>query len=615
MESREHKKIKKEAISKDIISHDTQRTSITFGLPKSPVNTSRNSSEEKATIKEKEKENLNDSKKNTNKEKNQFKINYNNNLMNNSNKKQNNNFDIFLNSYQSKENINIFNNGDNDIKNSNNNNLNQMINGSLAYKESFVNYPHNETNINNTNNNLYINLSKNENENENGNPILYTNYENYQINSNYINAMSYNNKASLQKPKIKSPIREKNKENKISYTAIKKSVKFNPNIKKKHNIYDVRNGLYKNNIKTFDIETLKDFRKKVKRKNKSLNASINSSLNSIELPKKTNINVNNFINKKTTNNSYFPYKYTNNYRSNKSLLSTEKTPKVKKKIFTKKFNYFSNEKEDEKFRNFNSTKSKSLMNLFERNKIKLNITNEKDMLNELQILKEKVKLHREKNILMQKEIQRLQKNHNNKNNIHSQNNKKNNKDIKMSDSNHMNNFQTKLNNIIEKYSPNKNANNINISQALNSNSNHNYNLVNKLFQIFNLEKISSLNQEDFVLKQNIENKNEDNNDNNYFKIFENNPQLRHFIVILCNKLKEEKRYREKLEEKTIELFNNDMKTIDMLEKKLKKYEDNERSNSRIKDRLNRSADLIDIEEYYNSHNEKNNYIKVSLKKK
>ena len=608
MESREHKKIKKEAISKDIISHDSQRTSITFGLPKSPVNTSRNSSEEKATIKEKEKKNLNGSEKNIKKEKGQFKINYNTNLMNNNNKKQNNNFDVFLNSYQSKENIDIFNNGDDDIKHSNNNNLNQMINGSLAYKESFVNYPHNETNINNTNNNLYINLTKN----ENGNPILYTNYENYQINSDYIKAMSSNNKVSLQKPKIKSPIREKNKENNIAYTTIKKSVKFNPNIKKKHNIYDMRNGLYKNNIKTFDIETLKDFRKKVKRKNKSLNSSINSSLNSIELPKKTNINVNNFVNKKTTNNSYFPYKNTNNNRSNKSFVNIEKTPKVKKKIFTKRFNYFSNEKEDEKFRNFHSTKSKSLMNLFERNKIKLNITNEKDMINELQILKEKVKLHHEKNILMQKEIQRLQKNQIIKNNTR-QNNKKNNKDIKMNDANQMNNFQMKLNNIIEKYSPNKNANN-NISNDLNTNSNHNYNLVNKLFQIFNLEKISSLKQEEFMLK-NIENKNEDINENNYFKIFENNPQLRHFIVILCNKLKEEKKYREKLEEKTIELFNNDMKTIDMLEKKLKKYEDNERSNSRIKDRLNRSADLIDTEEYYNSHNGKNNYIKVSLKKK
>ena len=609
MESREHKKIKKEAISKDIISHDSQRTSITFGLPKSPVNTSRNSSEEKASIKEKEKKNLNGSEKNIKKEKGQFKINYNTNLMNNNNKKQNNNFDVFLNSYQSKENIDIFNNGDDDIKHSNNNNnLNQMINGSLVYKESFVNYPHNETNINNTNNNLYINLTKN----ENGNPILYTNYENYQINSDYIKAMSSNNKGPLQKPKIKSPIREKNKENNIAYTTIKKSVKFNPNIKKKHNIYDMRNGLYKNNIKTFDIETLKDFRKKVKRKNKSLNSSINSSLNSIELPKKTNINVNNFVNKKTTNNSYFPYKNTNNNRSNKSFVNIEKTPKVKKKIFTKRFNYFSNEKEDEKFRNFHSTKSKSLMNLFERNKIKLNITNEKDMINELQILKEKVKLHHEKNILMQKEIQRLQKNQISKNNTR-QNNKKNNKDIKMNDANQMNNFQMKLNNIIEKYSPNKNANN-NISNDLNTNSNHNYNLVNKLFQIFNLEKISSLKQEEFMLK-NIENKNEDINENNYFKIFENNPQLRHFIVILCNKLKEEKKYREKLEEKTIELFNNDMKTIDMLEKKLKKYEDNEKSNSRIKDRLNRSADLIDTEEYYNYHNGKNNYIKVSLKNK
>jgi len=605
MESREHKKIKKEAISKDIIIHDSQRTSITFGLPKSPVATSRNSSEEKDTIKEKEK--TNDSKKNMNKEKEQFKINYNTNLMNNNNnKKQNNNFDVFLNSYQSRENINMFNNGENAIEkpNNNNNNLNQILNAGLAYKESFVNYPHNETNTNNINKDLYINFNKNENEN----PILYTNYENYKINSDFL---SSNNKGSSQKPKIKSPKLEKKN---IAYTTFKKNVKFNPNIKKKHDLYDMRNGLYKNNIKIFDIETLKDFRKKVKRKNKSQNASINSSLNSIDLPKKTNVNPNMFINKKTlkTNSNY---KYTNNNRSNRSnrsLINTEKTPKTRKKVYSRKYNYFSNNKEEEKFRNFTSTKSKSLMNLFERNKIKLNITNEKDMFNELQILKEKVKLHHEKNILMQKEIQRLQKNQNTKNKVHSQNNNnKNNKEIKMND---MNNFQTKLNNIIEKYSPNKNGNN-NISYGLNINSNHNYNLVNKLFQIFNLEKISSLNQEEFVLKENVENKNEDINENNYIKIFENNPQLRHFIFILINKLKEEKEYREKLEEKTIELFNNDMKTIDMLEKKLKKYEDIEKSNSRIKDRLNRSADLIDTEEYYNSHNGENNMIKVSLKKK
>ena len=611
MESREHKKVKKETISKNNIVHDSQRTSITFGLPKSPVDTSRSSSEEKAKINEKE--NINGSKKNINKEKGQFKINYNINLMNNNNnKKQNNNFDVFLNSYQSKENINIFNNGNEDIEHpNNNNNLNQMINGSLEYKESFVNNPHNEININNTNNNLYINLNKNENENVS--PILFTNYESYKINSDYLQAMSSNNKGLLQKPKIKSPKREKNKENKITYTSFKKSVKFNQNLKKDHNLYDMRNRLYKNNIKIFDIETLKDFRKKVKRKNKSLNPSVNSSLNSIELPKKANLNAKMFKNKRTKNNSYFPHKYTNKNRSNNSLLNTEKTPKVKKKIYTKKFNYFSNDKEDKKFRSFNSTKSKSLMNLFEPNRTKLNISNEKDMLNELQILKEKVKLHHEKNILMQKEIQKLQKNQNIKNNAHNQNNNKNNKDIKMNDLNNMNNFQMKLNNIMEKYSPNRNANK-NISYDLNTNSNHNYNLVNKLFEIFNLEKISSLNQEEFVLK-NIENKNEDINENNYFKIFENNPQLRYFIFILCNKLKEEKTYREKLEEKTIELFNNDMKIIDMLEKKLKKFEDNERSNSRFKDKLNRSADLIDTEEYYNSHNEKNNFIKVSLKKK
>ena len=78
-------------------------------------------------------------------------------------------------------------------------------------------------------------------------------------------------------------------------------------------------------------------------------------------------------------------------------------------------------------------------------------------------------------------------------------------------------------------------------------------------------------------------------DNTYYKeIFEKYPQLKKFIQILVNNYKNEKEYRKRLEEKTIEIFSNDMKTVNTLENKIKKYEG--KRHFKINSSLNISSD-------------------------
>ena len=136
-------------------------------------------------------------------------------------------------------------------------------------------------------------------------------------------------------------------------------------------------------------------------------------------------------------------------------------------------------------------------------------------------------------------------------------------------------FEQKLDNIIQK---NKNQNNNkNLSSFLN-NKNEN-NKFDKLLEIFNLDK-------NFFAGENITGA--DDEDINYNEIFSKYPQLKQFVQILVKKYNNEKEYRIRLEEKTVEIFTNDMKTINILEKKLKKYEANRQF--RINSSLNLSSD-------------------------
>ena len=185
---------------------------------------------------------------------------------------------------------------------------------------------------------------------------------------------------------------------------------------------------------------------------------------------------------------------------------------------------------------------------------------QKDMKNEIKILKEKLKELSVNETLYQVEIEKLKRNNNKNENKQKKLNNVNNKEEKNSNQKY---FGQKLDNIIQKYNK-QNDNNINKNE--------------QLLNIFNLNK-DILDGEDIY---------EENDDNNYEEVLNNYPRLRKFIQILAKKYKNEKEYRMRLEEKTIEIFSNDLKKINCLEKKIKKYEGNK--HFRVNSSLNYSYD-------------------------
>jgi DNA repair exonuclease SbcCD ATPase subunit len=178
------------------------------------------------------------------------------------------------------------------------------------------------------------------------------------------------------------------------------------------------------------------------------------------------------------------------------------------------------------------------------------IKKQKNMKTEINILKEKLKELSANEALYQVEIEKLKRRNNNDNS--------NNINILKSDKDGMNSneepFGHKLDNIIQKYNQNQN-NNINSSTFSN-------NINFQLLDIFGLDKsiFEGENISDF------------NDNNDYIEIFNKYPKLKNFIKLLIKKYKNEKEYRTRLEEKTIDIFANDMKRINFLENKLKKYE-------------------------------------------
>ena len=207
-----------------------------------------------------------------------------------------------------------------------------------------------------------------------------------------------------------------------------------------------------------------------------------------------------------------------------------------------------------------------------------------NMKNEIEILREQLKKLSVNEALYQVEIEKL-KRKNSKNNIEKENNSQNLK-LKLNhnlfnDINNNNNiqsneivFEQKLDNIIQK---NKNQNNNkNLSSFLNNKIENNK--YDKLLEIFNIDK-------NMLVGETITG---EDDDINYNDIFSKYPQLKQFIQILVKKYNNEKEYRIRLEEKTVEIFTNDMKTINILEKKLKKYEANRQF--RINSSLNLSSD-------------------------
>ena len=218
---------------------------------------------------------------------------------------------------------------------------------------------------------------------------------------------------------------------------------------------------------------------------------------------------------------------------------------------------------DDKFSKYNNKKNNNgikkdydVINLLDNIKNKYQnqenkfIKKQNNMKNEINILKEKLKELSANEALYQVEIEKLKRRNNN-------NNKTNSNDIKTGKSG-MNSseepFGHKLDNIIQKYNQNQN-NNMNLSSFPN-------NINFQLLEIFGLDKslFDGENISDF------------NDNNDYNEIFNKYPKLKNFIKLLIRKYKNEKEYRTRLEEKTIDIFTNDMKRINFLENKLKKYE-------------------------------------------
>ena len=84
---------------------------------------------------------------------------------------------------------------------------------------------------------------------------------------------------------------------------------------------------------------------------------------------------------------------------------------------------------------------------------------------------------------------------------------------------------------------------------------------------------------------------EDVEEIDYDAIFSKYPQIKSFIQLIANRLNKECESRLVLEEKTLQIFTNDIKTIDNLEKKLKKYE-NKNIRKKVKLNLNGSTSSI-----------------------
>ena len=185
---------------------------------------------------------------------------------------------------------------------------------------------------------------------------------------------------------------------------------------------------------------------------------------------------------------------------------------------------------------------------------------QKNMKSEIEILREKLKALSVNEALYQVEIEKLKrKNSEEKNkNILTENNGLN--LIKSGEPSEKKFFEKKLDAIIQKHNNNDNNNILyTFSKRMPTNK------LEQLLDFFNLDKDLFSGDNFFV----------DNDDSfNYEKAFNEYPQLKQFIEKLVEKYKKEKEYRTRLEEKTVEIFTNDMKTINLLEKKIKKYEEN-----------------------------------------
>ena len=283
------------------------------------------------------------------------------------------------------------------------------------------------------------------------------------------------------------------------------------------------------------------------------------------------LNKNNKNNSKSNNKTYHSVNELKLIDINKNNINSKR----RKRSYEKENNlmiFVNKKKPNETYNKNKNDKNDDLIYLLDNIKTKYQkqenkyINQQKNMKSEIEILREKLKALSVNEALYQVEIEKLKrKNINNNNelnnndiiNTNTNNNLSLTKSVNTSEKRF---FEKKLDDIIQKN--NKDTINSNLYSFSKKTTN---NKLEQLLELFNLDK-------DLFSDENIIFENEESF--NYEKAFLEYPLLKKFIEILVEKYKKEKEYRTRLEEKTVEIFTNDMKTINILEKKIKKYEEN-----------------------------------------
>ena len=429
----------------------------------------------------------------------------------------------------------------------------------LGYNDLLMTYN------NNDNNNKRKKLDKNKKEND----YNKTSLNSYRKKRNYVKFLNKNN---LELKLSKTIDKEK-----TSYAKINEKNKLFKEKNYKNKFTNRSDNFNNNSVLTLsDISnvpsttTTIDFITGNTSKNFSNKSCYNNTVNSNLIMNKNNKNMSNkrLHSKENSYHSVNEIKLNNNNINRKRKKSYEKQNNLMIYVNKKKpsENENKNEKDDLIYLLDNiKTKYKKQENKF--------INQQNNMKSEIEILREKLKTLSVNEALYQVEIEKLKRKNNNENsNLNDKN-----------EFGHIDNtsekkfFEKKLDDIIVKHNK-ENNNNINLYSFSKKPFNSNF---EQLLNFFNLDK-------DLFSGDNIFLENEESF--NYEKAFNEYPQIKKFIELLVKKYKNEKEYRTRLEEKTVEIFTNDMKTINILEQKIKKYEENNK-HYKINSSLNASLDM------------------------
>ena len=429
----------------------------------------------------------------------------------------------------------------------------------LGYNDLLMTYN------NDNNNNKRKKLDKNKKEND----YNKTSLNSYRKKRNYVKFLNKNN---LELKLSKTIDKEK-----TSYAKINEKNKLFKEKNYKNKFTNRSDNFNNNSVLTLsDISnvpsttTTIDFITGNTSKNFSNKSYYNNTVNSNLIMNKNNKNMSNkrLHSKENSYHSVNEIKLNNNNINRKRKKSYEKQNNLMIYVNKKKpsENENKNEKDDLIYLLDNiKTKYKKQENKF--------INQQNNMKSEIEILREKLKTLSVNEALYQVEIEKLKRKNNNENsNLNDKN-----------EFGHIDNtsekkfFEKKLDDIIVKHNK-ENNNNINLYSFSKKPFNSNF---EQLLDFFNLDK-------DLFSGDNIFLENEESF--NYEKVFNEYPQIKKFIELLVKKYKNEKEYRTRLEEKTVEIFTNDMKTINILEQKIKKYEENNK-HYKINSSLNASLDI------------------------